>query len=105
MHRQYLMTNMDRKKVKTDLRELNELVHEWNPLGIPDLPKDEYSCCTPLIYQQLLVGVSVDDLTEYLNRRLEDHFGAKVTETGQARNREYAGKFLEWWKSKSGTNR
>lgn len=95
----------ERRKVRLQLRELSELVYEWNPLGIPDLPGDEYSCCTPLIYQQLLNGVSVDDLTEYLNQEMSGHFGLKVTEAGTAHNREYAGKFMEWWKMQSGTNR
>jgi hypothetical protein len=41
---------------------------DWDPIGVPGLPEDEYDNYIPAIYGMLLQGKSEQEIIDYLSR-------------------------------------
>ncbi len=60
-------------------RELNDLVAEWDPLGLigTGAPRDEYDCLVGHLLRLLKDGATEDGMVAFLNQELREHFGVK----------------------------
>ena len=54
---------------------IREVLLDWNPIGAPGLPRDEYDCCIGELLGLVDRGASELDLARFLERHLVDHFG------------------------------
>ena len=44
------------------------LMEDWDPIGVPDIPEDEYDNYIPAIYGMLAQGKSGQEIADYLSR-------------------------------------
>lgn len=52
---------MDRKRIQEITQRIREiLIRDWDPIGVPDLPADEYDMYIGGIYGLIVRGASVD---------------------------------------------
>lgn len=62
----------------SDRQVVNELLNRWDFIGVDDLlefNQDEYACLVGPLLRRLRAGQAAKQLTVYLNRELEGHFG------------------------------
>ncbi len=82
--------------------ELRYLLNHWDPIGIYDeslnFPPDEYDCLLGPLLTRLARGDSRTDLSEYLWREIEDHFGLDPLRCGTD---AFADRLLAWYAAKS----
>jgi hypothetical protein len=56
-------------------REITRLLDDWNPIGIDNLPDDEYDCLVERIEIWLGEERQADEFIFLLESYLSDHFG------------------------------
>ena len=61
------------------------LYHDWNPIGVPDLPKDEYDSYIAPVYRVLAGSRSEQELVECLFRMARDVIGMSCESPEQFR--------------------
>ncbi|QIS12757.1 hypothetical protein [Nocardia arthritidis] len=54
---------------------LRYLLNEWDPIGVADMVDDEYDCLLAPLLSRLNAGAGRAEISEFLWRELEDHFG------------------------------
>ncbi len=60
-------------EIQDSIRQV--LYHDWNPIGVPDLPEDEYDSYIAPVYRILSGSRSEQELVEYLFRTARDTIG------------------------------
>jgi hypothetical protein len=96
------VTEPQRRRRLGDLHgELRQLLNRWDPIGVydeeRDWPSDEYDCMIDPLLGRLSRGDSRADLSEYLWREIEDHFGLDPTFAGTG---AFADRLLAWFAAK-----
>jgi hypothetical protein len=81
--------------------ELRYLLNRWDPIGVYDesldFPPDEYDCLLGPPLTRLGRHDSRADLSEYLWREIEDHFGL---DAGRCGTDGFADRLLAWYAGK-----
>ena len=58
---------MDRKSIQEITQRIREiLMRDWDPIGVPDLPADEYDTYIGGIYGLIVRGSTVDEIERHL---------------------------------------
>ena len=57
------------------MAEVNDIVWDWNPIGVDDLPRDEYDCIVGPLVSLLVLGAATEELQKHLNELVAEHFG------------------------------
>ena len=82
--------------------ELRYLLNRWDPIGVYDealdFPPDEYDCFFGPLLTRLGRHDSRADLSEYLWRELEDHFGLDPARCGTD---GFTDRILAWYAAKN----
>ncbi len=62
-------------------RELRDTVNEWDPIGLIAMgaPQDEYECMVGPLMRMLEAGSGPEEIADYLNRHVPEHFGVSRT--------------------------
>lgn len=75
---------MDKKKIRKVIanqkKELNQLLNEWDPIGVDPFkggPRDDYKCFIDPILLLFSKGVKKEELVNFLNNHLSDDMGLK----------------------------
>lgn len=82
-----------------DLRGLQRLLNEWDPIGVrPDLggPDEEYSCLYSPLLERLASGADVAQIASFLRTELEGHFGL---DANHSRPEAFARRIVDWFAS------
>ncbi|MFF2088180.1 hypothetical protein ACFVVM_30740 [Nocardia sp. NPDC058176] len=78
--------------------ELRYLLNRWDPIGVYDaeldFPSDEYDCLIGPVLVRLGRGESRAEISEFLWREIEDHFGL---DPFGARTDSFADQLLTWF--------
>ncbi len=61
------------EEIQGSIRQI--LLHDWNPIGVPDLPEDEYDRYIGPVYRILSGSRSEQELVEFLFRTARDTIG------------------------------
>ena len=69
------MPHQIRRDLTADEHALRGIVNRWNPIGVEDLPEDEYDCIVIALLHCLDKGMSSPAITEYLEKMIPEHFG------------------------------
>lgn len=71
------------RQIQANIRDI--LLHEWDPIGIIDVPEaqDEYDSYVGGLYRLLASGASVDQLVEHLRQIETIRMGLSVPETAR----------------------
>ncbi len=69
---------------------LRDIVNRWDPIGVfgfreIDWPKNEYDCVVEPLMSLLRSGKTTEEITQYLERQVRDHFGVEVVPGKAAR--------------------
>lgn len=88
-----------KKRISKEIKELNNILNQWNPIG--GTPDDEYCSFLAPILKVLHSGGTQSDLDKVIKRHLSEQFGLvsksskldKVTDT-----------ILNWWNKKNQEN-
>lgn len=88
-----------KKLIKIEEKELNQLLNEWDPIGILPFegwPDDEYDCFIFPILSILHKDEGREKLIYFLNEHLTEHIGLSL-------NKKYVDEFADrvifWWKN------
>ena len=61
---------MEGKMSAPDIETYNKideiLYYEWNPIGVSDLPRDEYYCYIPIIFSLKKAGAGIEEIAQTL---------------------------------------
>ena len=73
---------MKKEKLSSDQLEVfNKIDHilynDWNPIGVPDLPRDEYQDYTSQIFKLKIQGSAKAQIAEYLHKLEKNYMGLK----------------------------
>src|SRR5579859_299306 len=78
--------------------QLRYLLNRWDPIGIYDedldFPPDEYDCLIGPLTTRLADSVSQAQMSEFLWRETEDHFGLDPLPRGTD---QFAGRLIAWF--------
>jgi hypothetical protein len=75
--------------------ELNALLlKEWNPIGVEDLPEDEYSSYAGQLALLLREGAPESDIAAYLSRVSTETIGMRPAPEG---DRRFASRAIAWY--------
>ncbi len=70
-------------------KELREIVNRWDPIAVfrmdSEWPRDEYECVTGPLMRMLEAGRNADDITDYLEKEVREHFGIEPVPGAAAR--------------------
>lgn len=80
-----------------DLRGLQRMLNEWDPIGVrPELggPDDEYSCLYSPLLERLANGEDAAEIALFLRAELEGHFGLDAT---YSRPDAFASRLVDWF--------
>jgi hypothetical protein len=69
---------LTKKELRQRSSELNELMCEWDPIGVmddPDWPRDEYDCLVSPVLSLLQSGATVEEVATHLRKEVTDHIG------------------------------
>ena len=88
------MDKKERKAVRGQRDELLTLVNGWDPAGLlgAGAPRDEYDSFVDRLLGFLSRKASKDEVTEFLERELGDHFGVTPPDAAQ-----FATKAVTWY--------
>ena len=53
------------------------LYNDWNPIGVPDLPRNEYQDYTSQIFKLKIQGAAKEQMAEYLHKLEKNYMGLK----------------------------
>ncbi len=67
--------SVDQREWKAAIRDLRDLLNEWDPIGGGHVPPDEYDCLIGPLLSKLSAGAGRSQISEFLRGELEDHFG------------------------------
>ena len=70
------MDERDRRAREIQDRISKVLFEDWNPLGLDDLPSDEYDGYVGGVYRLLASGASYEQVAEHLAEVERDAFGS-----------------------------
>ena len=54
--------------------KLRDMLNEWNPIGVIDLPEDEYGCLADKILEWLVEGIGSEVMVSLIEENLDTHF-------------------------------
>ena len=76
-------------------RELRNAVNAWDPEGLIGIgaPEDEYECLVGPLMRMLEKGSDPEEIANYLNQHLPDHFGGSKPKESQ----RFAKGIVEWF--------
>jgi hypothetical protein len=80
-----------------DWQELREMAWEWDPIGLGESRssvEDEYDCIFGDVMPLLRKGASEEEITDFLNRLLPEHFGL---ESQPREAKVFARRIISWW--------
>ncbi len=80
-------------KTTKEEAELRRLLNEWNPIGVPGLPPDEYDCMIRPLLGKLRRGCN----REFIRRFLDDWIGDHLGLSGDCGKAEFAARVLAWY--------
>lgn len=92
---------LPKKESRRRWRELRGAVNNWDPVGLLELgaPEDEYECLVGPLMHMLDNGSSPEEIADYLNQHIPDHFGVPIREGAQ----EFVKGIVSWssvhWKN------
>ncbi len=80
------------------MRELLELVNEWDPAGLLAVgaPGDEYECLAGPLLSRLVHGATSSELAGWLNSHVAEHFGVVPADP-----QPFVQKAQAWYQSRS----
>lgn len=80
-------------------RELRDAVNDWDPVGLIEIgaPEDEYECLVGPLMRMLEAGCSREEIADYLNQHVPDHFGASKIEGAERFAEGKVSWFSESW--------
>ena len=78
-------------------RELQDLALGWNPIGLADLPADEYDCVVGLLLRMLERRATAGEIASRLQAELRDHFGL---EPDPVRESAFAARAITWFRER-----
>jgi hypothetical protein len=83
-----------RKAVRSQRDQLLTLVNGWDPAGRLEAgaPRDAYVGVVDRLLPLLSHQATKDDVTEFLDREISEHFGTKPQGSG-----EFANKLVAWF--------
>lgn len=87
----------DHLAAEHDLRGLQRLLNEWDPIGVrPELggPDDEYSCLYSPLLERLASGEDAGQIASFLRTELEGHFGL---DANYSRPEAFASRLVDWF--------
>jgi hypothetical protein len=90
----------DRKQLKERLRGVQEILRQWDPIGVfpdpddPAGPVDEYDAYAPAILAKLQEGADILKLSKHLSQLATVNMG--LTDNPELHTR-VARRLLEWW--------
>lgn len=84
---------MDKSDWKARIRQLRDLLNEWDPIGC-DGPPDEYDCLIGPLLGRLSAGDGQSQISELLRLELQDHFGLDPAGLGVD---AMASRLAGWW--------
>jgi hypothetical protein len=86
---------LEKQELRTRWRELRTLVNEWDPIGLiaDGAPPDEYECVVGPLLRMLEEKASPTEITGYLSREFEDHFGLAADNT-----EEFTTRVAQWYR-------
>jgi hypothetical protein len=93
-----MATKNQRDSAKRRMRELQELVNEWDPAGLLAIgaPKDEYDCLVGPILSRLARSATAPELAEWVTSHVADHFGVRP-----ANPHRFVQKVVAWYRGGS----
>lgn len=88
----------DKELSRANRRRVRDLLrHDWNPIGIEDLPLDEYDSYADRAYVMLMDELgTVEDIVAYLTEIAEQHMGLPPSEKQRRKARQVATTMIEW---------
>jgi hypothetical protein len=88
------MDKKERKSVRGQRDELLTLVNGWDPAGLigAGAPRDEYDSLVDRLLGVLSRKAGKDEVTEFLERELGEHFDARPPDAAQ-----FATKAVTWY--------
>lgn len=75
---------------------LRALLNEWNPIGVSDIPEDEYDCFIAPLLSKLQAGAGQAEIDAYLRHELVEHFGLPLTRKNPG---DTAQRLVTWWEN------
>ena len=60
---------------KVAIGRINEILNEWDPIGVARSVRNEYEAYAPEIYQLLRGGVTAESLAVHLSRQVAEEMG------------------------------
>lgn len=82
------------------LAELEQLLNEWDPIGVydpaTDFPRDEYDCLYYPLLGRLQRGETPQEIASFLRDDLTNHFG--LSRPGDPTG--FAERLVSWWTSR-----
>lgn len=87
---------LDHLAAAHDLRGLQRLLNEWDPIGVRESggPDDEYSCLYAPLLERLESGDDGSQIAVFLRAELEGHFGL---DANYSRPAEFARRLVHWF--------
>ncbi len=87
------------KDYKENATHLNDLLNEWDFIGVVPLgAKDEYDCLIDPVLKILSEGKDETDLSAYLKLFIKEHFGMELD---QKRVENFSNGVFNWWNTKN----
>lgn len=90
-----------KKLIKTEEKELNQILNEWDPIGILPFdgwPNNEYDCFIFPILSILHKDQGREKLESFIDEHLTEHMGMNSYEEDI---KQISDKILLWWNSKN----
>jgi hypothetical protein len=75
---------------------IRQLLNEWDFIGVydPEINIDEYDCLIGSLHVMLAGGADTADISRYLHREIEGHFGMTSTYLGV---QPFSARLHAWW--------
>ena len=90
----------DEARARQRGRELRALLLEWDPIGVgPEGPRDEYDCLLWPVLRKLEDRIGPAELSAFLARELQDHFGLQAHEPDIE---AFVGRARTWFETRAG---
>ncbi len=92
------MDKKQRKAVRAQREQLLTLVNGWDPIGLLEAgaPRDEYDCVIDKLLGLLSRKTTKEEIADFLDREIADHFGTKPKDAGP-----FASKAVAWFQMAS----
>lgn len=95
------MERLSKEESRRRWHEARSLWNEFNPIGVPDLPEDEYEGYVGPCLQILQQSGSDEEMMAHLRFA----FGHMGLELNESKAREFVDRLKVWWQSRwQGTN-